>query len=395
MTERGYCKRMRRLGAGVLVGIISLLLASCSAASSGPGTVASPSGPASPAGSASPTATSSSAAQQGSAVPTPAAPSTSGQLHVLLHDDFPVASSVFLRAVGTEAPDGAVFAAFGAQQAGSPVPAGTAIYVVDGDQPAQVAEHPAIPVAALAADDSNLYVGGGDQIVEYARATGTIARTWQVALPVRLMALGAGRLWAVVGSASGSGQVVEIDPDASTVTTVGTDAANVTSIAAGPLGLYYVEAGGATIVHINPDGARQEAPTHQVVNEQLSGPGAIQAISVIGGRLFLVHDAGQGLDSSSQTYGGSTLAGPLTNTPGSAGSNHAIDSLAGPVDMSQSRTPGCSSSANCVGRYTIGSGAVTDAVTYPQSARLGPLLGPYPAVFVFPSSGEVYLDRLG
>lgn len=326
---------------------------------------------------------------------TPPAPSTSGQLHVLLHDDFPVASSVFLGAVGTEAPDGALFAAFGGQQASPPIPAGTAIYVVDGDQPAQVAEHPAIPVAALAADDSNLYVGGGDQIVEYARATGTIARTWHVALPVRLMALGAGQLWAVLGSASGSGQIVEIDPDASTVTTVGTDAASVTSIAAGPLGLYYVEAGGATIVHINPDGARQEAPTHQAVNEQLSGPAAIQAISVIGDRLFLVHDAGQGLDSSSQTYDASTLAGPLTNAPGTAGSNHAIDSLAGPVDISQSGTQGCSGSSNCVGRYAIGSGAVTDAVTYPQSARLGPLLGPYPAVLVFPSSGEVYLDRLG
>lgn len=38
---------------------------------------------------------------------------------------------------------------------------------------------------------------------------------------------------------------------------------------------------------------------------------------------------------------------------------------------------------------------MTDAVTYPRSTELGPLLGPYPALFVFPSSGPVYLDRIG
>ena len=40
-------------------------------------------------------------------------------------------------------------------------------------------------------------------------------------------------------------------------------------------------------------------------------------------------------------------------------------------------------------------GAVTDAVIYPTSTHLGPLLGPYPAVIVFPASGRVLLERIG
>jgi hypothetical protein len=383
---------MRLLYAGVLAGVAAVLATSCSAARSTPAPAASQ-GPS--ASSAPSTTASHSPGQRGFTVPRPAAPSATGRLRVLVHDAFPVASTPFLGVVGAEAPDGSVFATFGKQQAGLPaVPAGTAVYVVDGDQPAQVAEHPAIPVTALAADDTSLYVGGGDTIIAYARSTGAIARTWNVTAPVRLMALGAGRLWAVLGSGTGSGQVVEINPGASTVTAVGTDAASVTSVAAGPLGLYYVEAGGATIVRVSPNGTRLEAATHQRVNEQLSGPGAIQAISVIGDRLFLVHDAGQGMDSSAQTYDASTLTGPLTSTSGTTDSNHAIGSLAGPLDVSRAGAPACSG-GSCVGRYDLGSGALTDAVRYPQGTQLGLLLGPYPAVFVVPPSGHVYLDRIG
>jgi hypothetical protein len=48
-----------------------------------------------------------------------------------------------------------------------------------------------------------------------------------------------------------------------------------------------------------------------------------------------------------------------------------------------------------VGRYNIATGAVTDAVTYPTSTHLGLLLGPYPTVILFPSSGKVVLERIG
>jgi hypothetical protein len=323
------------------------------------------------------------------------APSTSGRLRVLLREAYPVQSSAFLAVISAEAPDGSVFTAFSAQQSATPVaPAGSSVYVVDDNNPVEVAEHPSIPVAALAADNTYLYVGGGNQIVEYARATGSMARTLTLALPVRLMAVAAGRLWAVLGSVSGPGRVVEISPGSGTVTTVGTDTANVLSLAAGPLGLYYVESGGATIVRINPNGTRLQASTNQTVNQELSGPAAIQAISVIGDQLFVTHNAGQGDDSSSQTYDSTTLAGPLTNAPGTADSNQAVDSLAGPLDRSAPVASACAGQ-NCVGRYNLGSGAVTDAVTYPQTVRLGALLGPYPAVVVFPASGHVLLERLG
>jgi hypothetical protein len=381
----------RRVLAAALIGSAALLIAGCSTGSHKPPAAAGATGPAGTQASASPAP---SASPAGLNVPTAPAPSASGPLRVLLRDPLPVQSSDFLGVVAAEAPDGAVFAAFGPQQTGEVAPAGTAVYVVDGDEPAQVAEHPPIPLAALAADGSYLYVGGGDEIIAYSRATGSVARTWTLASPVRLMAAGAGRLWAVLGSVSGPGQVVEISPGSAAVTTVGTDTANVTSVAAGPLGLYYVESGGATIVRVSPNGTRLEAATNQTVNQQLSGPAAIQAVSVIGNQLFVIHDAGQGLDSSSQTYDAATLAGPQANAPGTAGSNHAIDSLAGPVDRSGPDAMDCSA-AGCVGRYNVATGAITDAVTFPQSDRFGPLLGPYPALIVFPPSGRVYVDRIG
>lgn len=345
--------------------------------------------------SASPVAT---ASQQGLGVVPPAVPSASGPLHVVLHDAYPVtysASQTPPGVISAEAPDGSVFAAFGPEQPGAAVvaPPGSAVYVVDGNQPAQVAEHATAPVTALAADDTYLYVAGSDsQIFEYNRSTGALAGTWNVAQPVRLMVASAGKLWAVLGGITG-GQVVEIDPLSGRVTAVGTDTAYVESVAAGPQGIYYVESGGATIVHISPDGTRQQAPTHQAVSLQMSGPAAIQAISVIGDQVLVVHDAGQGLDSSSQTYNASTLAGPLTSAPGRANSNHAISSMAGALDLLIAENLTASSE---VGRYNLSSGAVTDAVTYGAGIEgVGPLLGPYPAVFVYPANGPVYLDRIG
>jgi hypothetical protein len=212
-----------------------------------------------------------------------------------------------------------------------------------------VAEHSTIPVSNLAADGTSLYLGGGNQIVAYDRATGNLTKTWNVGQAVQLMAASAGRLWAVVGSAS-SGQVVEINPGGSGVTT--------------------------------------------------SGPGAIQVVSVVGNQVLLIHNAWQGLDSSSQTYDASGLAGPLANAPGTANANHAISSLAGPVDLGfpgslpcQGHTP--DQQIYCVGRYNLSTGAVTDTVMYPQGTQVGLLLGPYPATIVLPSSGPVYLDRIG
>jgi hypothetical protein len=337
------------------------------------------------------------ASQQGLAVSPPPAPSATGPLHVALHDAFPVtygANQSPPGVISTEAPDGSVFAVFGAEQAGTALvaPSGSPVYVVDGDQPVQVAEHAESPVTALAADDTYLYIAGSNsQILEYNRATGVLAGTWNVAQPVRLMAASAGKVWAVLGGLTG-GQIVEIDPGSGRVTSVGTDTANVASMAAGPQGIYYVESGGATLVHISPDGTRQEAPTHQTVNQELSGPAAIQAISVIGDQVLLIHNAGQGLDSSSQTYDASTLSGPLTNATGTAGSNHAISSLAGPLDIDFAEN----TSTSEVGRYNLSTGAVTDTVSYPPGTEgVGPLLGPYPAVFVFPASGPVFLDRIG
>jgi hypothetical protein len=385
-----YYGAVRALLAAALVGSAALLVVGCSSGSHGTGPTIKTTSQASVTPSAS-----ASASTGPVTLPALPAPSTSGQLRVRLRDAYPVQSNAFLAVIAAEAPDGSVFTAFTTPQSGTVMaPAGTTIYVVDDDNPPVVAEHPSIPVAALAADDTYLYVGGGNEIIEYARATGSIARTVTLAQPVRLMAVSAGKLWAVLGSASATGQVVEISPGSGTVTTVGTGTANVFDVAAGPLGLYYVESGGATIVRINPNGTRLQAPTNQTVNQELSSPAAIQAISIIGDQLFVTHNAGQGDDSSSQTYNATTLSGPLANAPGTAGSNEAVGSLAGPIDSSAPVASACPGQ-NCVGRFNVATGALTDAVTYPQSTHLGPLLGPYPAVVVFPASGHVYLERIG
>jgi hypothetical protein len=387
-----YYAAVRPLFAAALVSAAGLLIVGCSAGGQGSGSTTSTTTPASAKPSASASPSSSPTAVNVSA---PSAPSSSGKLRVRLRAAFPVQSSAFMTAIAAEAPDGSVFAAFSTQQNGTPsAPAGSAVYVVDGNGPVQVAEHPSIPVSALAADSTYLYVGGGNQIIEYARSSGSIARTVSLPLPVRVMAVSAGKLWAVLGSLTGSGQIVEITPGSGAMTTVGTDSANVVDVAAGPLGLYYVESGGATIVRVNPNGTHLEASTNQTVSQQLSGPAAIQAISVLGSQLLVIHDAGQGLDSSSQTYDATTLAGPQNNASGIAGSNHAVDTLAGPMDASAADGSACSGKA-CVGRYNVATGAVTDAVTFPQNVHLSTLLGPYPAVIVFPASGHVYLDRVG
>ena len=385
-----YYGAVRQLLAAAVVGSAALLVAGCSTGSHGTGPTIKTTSQASVTPSVS-----ASASTGPVSLPALPAPSTSGQLRVRLREAYPVQSNAFLGVIAAEAPDGSVFTAFATMQSGTPVaPADTTVYVVDDDNPVAVAEHPSIPVTALAADDTYLYVGGGNEIIEYARATGSIARTLTLAQPVRLMAVSDGELWAVLGGVGGAGRVVEISPGSGTVTTVGTDTANVFDLAAGPLGLYYVESGGATIVRINPNGTRLQAGTNQTVNQQLSSPAAIQAISVIGGQLFVTHIAGQGDDSSSQTYNATTLAGPMTNAPGTAGSNQAVGTLAGPLDSSAPVASACPGE-NCVGRFNLATGALTDAVRYPQSTHLGPLLGPYPAVVVFPASGHVYLERIG
>ena len=65
-----------------------------------------------------------------------------------------------------------------------------------------------------------------------------------------------------------------------------------------------------------------------------------------------------------------------------------------PMDLSEPDASACSGKG-CVGRYNVATGAVTDAVTYPASTHLGVLLGPYPTVILFPSTGHVVLERIG
>jgi hypothetical protein len=67
-----------------------------------------------------------------------------------------------------ESPDGAVFAA--PQSPTSPSP--SIAWVIDGNGPAQIAEHTPTGIAALAADANNFYVATYSTLYAYSRQSG-------------------------------------------------------------------------------------------------------------------------------------------------------------------------------------------------------------------------------
>ena len=78
------------------------------------------------------------------------------------------------RVTAAESPDGAVFAA--PQDPTSPSPA--VAWVVDGNGPAQIAEHVPTGIAALAADGTNFYVATYATLYAYSRASGNQDGQW-------------------------------------------------------------------------------------------------------------------------------------------------------------------------------------------------------------------------
>lgn len=307
--------------------------------------------------------------------------SVAATLHVTSDSFVPHANGT-AELIGTEAADGTVFLVVRISASAD------SIEVAAGSRAAKDIATVPHGTVAIAASKTMFFVAGRTAISSFSRTTGAVLRTWSVRVPRPLglasgpLVYGDGRLWAVRSTASGR-KVVEIDPTSATVKTVGSGR-NVFALAVGSRGVYFVRSGGHTLIRVAASGARVTAPTHEVVNEHLSGPAAVQVVAVDGSTLLVSHDAGQGLDAELVRYNAKTLAriaAVSTNVfhtavvPTVDGNLVLLDGTIG---------GGCSTSARpvCVAAISTKTAKTGHGVRLPTSEALSALFGPRPAVVV-------------
>jgi hypothetical protein len=306
--------------------------------------------------------------------------SAGGGLAVTSNTEIP-ASNPHNSIVAGEGPDGTVYVA---------VPGGAtdAIDELVGAHSAKKVETVLPGTVGIAATKSVFFVAGPRAIASFSRATGDLERTWVVKVSSELgvagnmMVAGDGRLW-VVGSTGHGRKVFEINPHSDAIKSVGSGH-NVFSLAVGPLGAYFVRSGGHTLVRVATNGHVATAPTHETVNETLSGPGAVQAEAVADGILLVSHAAGQGLDATLVRYSAHSLA-HLSIAGTDLAHSQVVATTAGVlVLLATDDTRGCKNPAvhACVARISTKTAAALDTVKLPTGAVLSPLLGPKPAVVV-------------
>jgi len=299
------------------------------------------------------------------------------------------------RVTAAESPDGAVFAA--PQDPTSPSPA--VAWVVDGNGPAQIAEHVPTGIAALAADSTNFYVATYATLYAYNRASGNQDGQWNMpAVPT--------------GNSSNNDLVALAAADGSvfiSVTrgnTVGVYGLNPGSSAAphllvrglgdaiGSDGSVFYERSDHTLAALRPDGATLLGPT--LADKPNGLGGGVQYVEVVaGGAVWVSEPAGQGLDAGWTTYDVATLhsLGSYNGTVTSM----VVDSAAGALQLEPAGDdPACpqgspSTPSSCVFRISA-QGALTDVVGVGAAVTL---LGPGPAVVVSDTTtGQFDLVRL-
>src|SRR5450432_790739 len=266
--------RLLTIRVGVAFGVVALVVAGCTSSTSkhviSPGPSSAP--PDSPV-SASPSAPPVSSASASRSAPASdvnglSTPGPTGALRVFadvtIKGSFDAAETGLVAAQG---PDGAVFVA------GHPA-SPQIVWVVDGVQPAAVAEHVTGPVTALAADTANLYVGIASSVYAYSRTTGALVHRWSpTALSgsvtqVTQLAIAGDRLWGLFtesddGPTGAPGVLVEIDPTSTSVVRTISGITGAFSFAAGIAGVYYVTKQSSALVEQTNNGATASAPTHQ------------------------------------------------------------------------------------------------------------------------------------
>ena len=302
-----------------------------------------------------------------------------------------------------EAPDGAVFVA---PAGGSPV------YVVDGDQPAVVAET-VDDVEALAADDNNVYIGKytltATTVISYDRTTGSEIRQWTLpginsanASNNRLlfMAAAGGALWVTItvvanlsdgGTAPTGYDVYRIDPGSAASPAM---VASSKETAIGPDGSVYYESSDAHLVRRSPSGQLTVGPA--LANSPNSEGGGVQYVdTVAAGVVWVDEPAGQGLDAGYFTFNTVTLApvgGPFGGNTGEAG---ITDTLAGSLDLDQGNAVTTCPMEGTVAVECLFRISTTATLSDPAIVGTGfALLGPYPAVIASNAANTaVQLER--
>ncbi len=299
------------------------------------------------------------------------------------------------RVTAAESPDGAVFAA--PQDPASPSP--SVAWVVDGNGPAQIAEHVPTGIAGVAADPTNFYVATYATVFAYNRTSGDQDGQWNMpAVPKAnssnndLVAIAAANGSVFVSVTRGNNvSVYSINPGSSTaphlvVTGLGD--------AIGSDGSIYYERTDHRLAARRPDGATALGPALADKPNGLGG-GVQYLDEIAGGAVWVSEPAGQGLDATFSTYDAATLH-PLGSFQGSV-TSVVVDSTSGALALESSGSnPACpqaspSTPTSCVFNI-VPQGSVSNAVGVGSAVTL---IGPNPAVIASDTStGQFDLLRL-
>src|ERR1700722_17570749 len=364
---RGNPGQRLQLGlvAGLAVLTASVVLAACSSGGSPTPT--------------SPRQTSTTTAASGGAPATTVPAPASGPLTLGAPIAIPFSAD---RVTGAESPDGAVFAA--PQDPTSPSP--SVAWVIDGNGPAQIAEHVPTGIAAIAADATNFYVATYSTLFAYNRQSGNQDGQWK--MPSVPTSNSSNNDLVALAAANGSVFVSVTRGNTVSVYTVnpGTTAAPHLLLrglgdAIGSDGSVYYERTDHHLATRRPSGATAVGPPLADTPNGLGG--GVQYLDVVaGGAVWVSEPAGQGLDATFSTYDVATLH-PLGTFQGSVTST-VVDSSAGALTLEAAGSnPACpqaspSSPTSCV-FFITPQGSGSNAVGGGSAVTL---LGPLPAVVV-------------
>jgi hypothetical protein len=363
-------RRVRRLHLAGTAAALAVLLASCSSSPSSPSAGSK--------GSGHTTTTDATSATTAPATPSTLAPvATAGPLTPGAPIALPFTASAVTAA---ESPDGAVFVS--PEDPTSPAP--TVTWVVDGNGPAEIAEHISGGVAAMAADGTNFYVATYNNVFAFDRASGNQSGQWN--LPplggtdaavndlVSMTAAG-GNVYISIAQVNML-RIYRIEPASSAAPHLLLTAL---SAAIGSDGTIYYESGDHHLDALRPDGSTTQGPA--LVDKPNGLGGGVQDVdTVAGGYVWVAEPAGQGLDAGYTTYATTTLAEVATFS-GSV-TDMVADTAAGPLVLEQGATAGSASCpqgtspTSCLFRIDQ-QGATSDPV--PVGAAVS-VLGPGPAV---------------
>jgi hypothetical protein len=331
---------------------------------------------------------------------TSAAPASTTTTTIASTGPFTVGAPIALpftadRVTAAESPDGAVFAA--PQDPTSPSP--SVAWVVDGNGPAQIAEHVPTGIAALAADNTNFYAATYSMVFAYNRTSGNQDGQWT--MPHVPTANASNNDLVELAAANGTVFVSVTRDNTVSVYTINPATATAPHLlltglgeAVGSDGSVYYERTDHRLAARRPNGATLLGPT--LADKPNGLGGGVQYLDVVaGGAVWISEPAGQGLDASFSTYDAATLH-TLGSFQGSV-TSVVVDSTVGAISLESSGSnPACpqagpSTPTSCVFNI-VPQGTLTNAVGVGSAVTL---IGPVPAVISSDTaSGQFDLLRL-